>query len=238
MNLGVDREAMVRDVLVGYGRPASTPVAEVYGAAYNAERGVPRSTRPGQRRCSMPPAGAPAPSGSAKRTVRELIRAAVQRPGHAAARYRGGLRRGDETARHRHPAARHQLGRDRHPLRRLRGAARRRRDALQHRLAGLRHPAHPGARLVAVLEPRQLHRGRARRSAERARPSPPGPAKDELYRQIQAVYVAEPSQVFLVFLDHAYGYRDLGWNQSAPILEPHSHGVAWGPWWNLAAWTR
>ena len=28
---------MVRDVLVGYGRPASTPVAQAYGDAYNAQ---------------------------------------------------------------------------------------------------------------------------------------------------------------------------------------------------------
>lgn len=37
MNLGVDREAIVRDVLRGYGRQASTPVAEAYGAAYNPD---------------------------------------------------------------------------------------------------------------------------------------------------------------------------------------------------------
>lgn len=73
---------------------------------------------------------------------------------------------------------------------------------------------------------------------EQARASASGPAKDELYRRIQATYAAVPSQVFLVFLDHAYGYRELGWQQSAPILEPHSHGVGWGPWWDLAAWKR
>ena len=37
MNLGVDREAIVRDVLRGYGRQASTPVAEAYGAAYTLQ---------------------------------------------------------------------------------------------------------------------------------------------------------------------------------------------------------
>ena len=73
---------------------------------------------------------------------------------------------------------------------------------------------------------------------ERAAQAPAGPAKDELYRTIQSTYAAQPSHIFLVFLDHTYASRDTGWTQSAPIMEPHSHGVAWGPWWNLAAWTR
>ncbi|NLE81618.1 MAG: ABC transporter substrate-binding protein, partial [Rhodococcus sp.] len=37
LNLGVDREAIIDNVLAGYGRPASTPFSDVYGDAYNAE---------------------------------------------------------------------------------------------------------------------------------------------------------------------------------------------------------
>ena len=44
--------------------------------------------------------------------------------------------------------------------------------------------------------------------------------------------------VFLAFLHHTYAMRDTGWSSSSPILEPHSHGVAWGPWWNLPGWRR
>jgi peptide/nickel transport system substrate-binding protein len=42
----------------------------------------------------------------------------------------------------------------------------------------------------------------------------------------------------LVFLDHTYVSRDTEFTGSTPILEPHSHGVGWGPWWNLRDWTR
>jgi peptide/nickel transport system substrate-binding protein len=73
---------------------------------------------------------------------------------------------------------------------------------------------------------------------DRARELPGGPEKDDLYRRIQEVYAAEPSHVFLVFLDHTYGSRDRGWDPVQPILEPHSHGVTWGPWWRIGAWTR
>jgi ABC-type transport system substrate-binding protein len=34
LNRAVDRQAIVDHVLAGYGRPASTPLSEVYGAAY------------------------------------------------------------------------------------------------------------------------------------------------------------------------------------------------------------
>jgi peptide/nickel transport system substrate-binding protein len=76
------------------------------------------------------------------------------------------------------------------------------------------------------------------RLLDEARSAGPSPDTDARYREVQQRYVSEPSYVFLAFLDHTYAYRDLGWNQTAPILEPHSHGVSWGPWWHVAGWTR
>jgi peptide/nickel transport system substrate-binding protein len=73
---------------------------------------------------------------------------------------------------------------------------------------------------------------------QQARDAATTPENDARYRAIQTLYMSEPSYVFLAFLDHTYAYRNLGWQQGAPILEPHSHGVAWGPWWHVAAWTR
>ncbi|MFC9894628.1 ABC transporter substrate-binding protein [Nocardia sp. NPDC127579] len=58
------------------------------------------------------------------------------------------------------------------------------------------------------------------------------------YRELQTAFVAEPSYVFLVFLDHVYVAKDSGWTMSGPVLEPHAHGVTWGPWWSLQTWTR
>lgn len=58
------------------------------------------------------------------------------------------------------------------------------------------------------------------------------------YREVQRAYVADPGYVFLVFLDHTYVSKDSDWTMSGPVLEPHSHGVTWGPWWSLQTWSR
>ena len=60
--------------------------------------------------------------------------------------------------------------------------------------------------------------------------------RTEAYRTVQRQYVAAPPAVMLVFLEHVYVMRDGDWTGTEPVLEPHSHGVSWGPWWNLPDW--
>ena len=57
-------------------------------------------------------------------------------------------------------------------------------------------------------------------------------------RQALEAYVEDPGFVILVFLDHTYVSKDSDWQMSGPVLEPHSHGVTWGPWWSLQTWAR
>ena len=60
------------------------------------------------------------------------------------------------------------------------------------------------------------------------------------YKTVQDIYLADPSMVLLVFLDHTYvqvaSVTD-AWNGTSTILEPHEHGTAWGPWVNIEKWT-
>lgn len=70
----------------------------------------------------------------------------------------------------------------------------------------------------------------ARRAADPAE-------RTRLYRQAQRAYLQNPGHLFLVTLDHTYLVRDTGHTGPAPILEPHSHGATWGPWWAIAHWT-
>jgi len=57
------------------------------------------------------------------------------------------------------------------------------------------------------------------------------------YQRFQRAYAADPGMVFLTFLEHTYVLRE-GWQGYQPIVDPHAHGVTWGPWWNLEDWTR
>ncbi|MBB5790131.1 ABC transporter substrate-binding protein [Jiangella mangrovi] len=66
-------------------------------------------------------------------------------------------------------------------------------------------------------------------------------ARVEAYQHVQELYVADPSMVLLVFLDHTYVQKaSVGqeWDGLDTMLEPHEHGTAWGPWVNIADWTR
>lgn len=238
MNLGVDREAIVRDVLVGYGRPASTPVAQAYGNAYNADAQFTfdidrarslldetgwRADGDGIREKD----GARASFEllyNAQDTLRRdlaVAYAAAMKPLGVEVRPRGtswdeiDTRFGDSAV---------VLGGGSTPY----SIDSQVYDSLHTRVPDSSPYSNPGNFTAPGLDD----------MLERARRSASGPEKDGLYRSIQATYAAEPSHVFLVFLNHTYGYRDLGWQQSAPIMEPHSHGVSWGPWWNLQAWKR
>ncbi|MFC9440005.1 ABC transporter substrate-binding protein [Nocardia sp. NPDC057030] len=62
--------------------------------------------------------------------------------------------------------------------------------------------------------------------------------RTELYRHVQAEYHRDPAMLALVTTNHVYVMRDNGWRVTPTALEPHSHGVAWGPWYGLARWTR
>ncbi|MFL0579634.1 ABC transporter substrate-binding protein [Dietzia sp. 179-F 9C3 NHS] len=59
----------------------------------------------------------------------------------------------------------------------------------------------------------------------------------DLYAQVQDEYRTDPGYVVLATLRHTYAIRDTGYSGPAPILEPHAHGVTWGPWWSLGDWT-
>ncbi|GAB3235547.1 ABC transporter substrate-binding protein [Mycolicibacterium hippocampi] len=238
MNLAVDREALVRDVLVGYGRQASTPVAAVYADAYNADAQF--AFDAGRAGDLLDEAGWL--RGADQVREKDGVRASFELLYNA----QDTVRRDLAVA---FSAAMAPLGVDVRP----RGTSW---DEIDTRfgdsavvLAGGSTPYSIDSQVYDTLHTRQPDSSPYSNPGnftapgldellEQAGQLASGPEKDDLYRQIQATYAAEPSHVFLAFLDHTYAYRDRGWKQSAPILEPHSHGVSWGPWWDLGAWRR
>lgn len=71
-----------------------------------------------------------------------------------------------------------------------------------------------------------------------ARSEPDPKRRADLYGDVQQAYVDDPAYVMLAFPDHAYASRPAEMRGPAPILEPHTHGVTWGPWWRLADWSQ
>jgi peptide/nickel transport system substrate-binding protein len=55
------------------------------------------------------------------------------------------------------------------------------------------------------------------------------------YRQFQRAYIANPSLVCLVFVDHEYVMRD-DWTGYQQVVDGSTEDVTWGPWWNLDQW--
>lgn len=78
------------------------------------------------------------------------------------------------------------------------------------------------AEVDAALDAAQRAPDRASRAAE--------------LRRFQSAYAADPGMVFLTFLGHSYLTRDR-FDGYQPVVEPHTHGTTWGPWWNVEDWT-
>ncbi|APT85053.1 hypothetical protein CAQU_08185 [Corynebacterium aquilae DSM 44791] len=62
--------------------------------------------------------------------------------------------------------------------------------------------------------------------------------RDELYRSLQREYIENPAMLQIAYVDHMYVTRDQGYKTSPLVLEPHSHGVTFGPWLHINEWTK
>ncbi|MFE0647194.1 ABC transporter substrate-binding protein [Streptomyces sp. NPDC059534] len=55
------------------------------------------------------------------------------------------------------------------------------------------------------------------------------------YDTVQRELVKNPGYTFLTHIDHLYVVND-AWDGLGTQTEPHDHGLASGPWWNVEAW--
>ncbi|WP_374613604.1 ABC transporter substrate-binding protein [Gordonia sp. (in: high G+C Gram-positive bacteria)] len=237
MNLGVDRQAVVDDVLTGDGEPASTPVAPVYGASVYDEGAQFEFDADGARAAldaagwrtgadGVRVRGADRASFPLLYNAQDTLRrdlavafAAAMKPIGVEVLTRGTS--WDDIDSELGTAA-VVLGGGATPY----SLDSQIYDTLHTRVPNSSPYANPGDLTAPGLDA----------LLDEARASAPGPDNDLRYQRIQQVYAAQPSYVFLAFLHHTYAVRGEGWRHDAPILEPHSHGVTWGPWWNIPSW--
>ncbi|URM88863.1 ABC transporter substrate-binding protein [Streptomyces sp. MRC013] len=70
---------------------------------------------------------------------------------------------------------------------------------------------------------------KGRRTADKA-------ARKAAYDVVQRELVKNPGYTFLTHIDHLYVLADR-WDGPSTQVEPHDHGLAAGPWWNVEDWT-
>jgi peptide/nickel transport system substrate-binding protein len=61
-------------------------------------------------------------------------------------------------------------------------------------------------------------------------------ARKAAYDTVQRELVKNPGYTFLTHIDHLYVVND-SWDGLSTQVEPHDHGLASGPWWNVEDWT-
>lgn len=238
MNLAVDRQQMIDVTLLGHGRIAATPFAEAYGAAYEPEAVFDHDPD----------------------AARRLLDEAGWQPGADGVRVKDGVRAEFTLAYRPTDILRRDLA--------TAFAADMKEIGINVNLEGLEFSAiEPRVREFGVLLGgggmpysidtqvfASLHTpveggttwsnpggyGNAERDADlqAARSSSDDGERATIYRKIQTDYMTDPSAVYLVFLDHTYVSRADDWDRGSLVLEPHTHGANWGPWWNIRFWTR
>ncbi|MGW4240196.1 ABC transporter substrate-binding protein [Streptomyces sp. NPDC004749] len=73
------------------------------------------------------------------------------------------------------------------------------------------------------------------KALDTGRRSPDTAVREAAYDTVQRALVKNPGYTFLTHIDHVYVLADR-WDGLTTQVEPHEHGFAGGPWWNLEAW--
>ncbi|MBQ1081884.1 ABC transporter substrate-binding protein [Nocardiopsis sp. B62] len=238
MNLGVDRDGIVENVLAGHGRPAHTPVPDVYGEAHDPEAVF--AFDPDAAAELLDEAGwAEGPDGV---RVRDGDRAEFTLYYLASDH----LRRDLATA---FAAEMEPLGIEVD----IQGASW---DEMGENstgagilLGGGDKPYDLDTQVYATLHTREADTPTYENPGdfaipgvdedlEEARRTLDPDERVEAYHRVQQAYVENPTYVFMAFVDHTYVAAEDEWDRGPLVLEPHAHGVSWGPWWNLAEWRR
>ncbi|TCP45455.1 peptide/nickel transport system substrate-binding protein [Tamaricihabitans halophyticus] len=233
LNLAVDRQAMVDGLLGGHGSPASTPFSPALPEFVEPEATFDHDVAEAER----------------------ILDEAGWRAGDDGVRAKGGQRAAftvmyfaDDSLRKELAQAFASDAKDIGIEVELAGLDR---TAVQPRLAkdaivlGGGNPIDPDPQAYDALHSSRAGDGYANpghyrndevdTALDRARGTTDPAQRAAYYRQVQKAYVADPGLVYLVFLEHAYLMRER-WSGYQPVVEPHTHGTTWGPWWNVEKW--
>lgn len=238
LNIAVDRDKIVHEVLAGHGTPASTPVGEFYGDAYQptakfeldvkaAEKMLDEAgwakgddglrSKDGQK-ASIPftyPAGDSVRGDIAAEVAAQLKPLGITVDVEAA--------EWDQIEKNMTKQAIVYAGGEQ-PFN------------IDHQI---RAALHTHTKTSGVFDnPSDVEVPGADELLDRAGEETDETKANADYRKVQELYMDDPSYLIVAFLEHTYVANTQGWNVPKTTFEPHVHGSDWGPWWDLADWTK
>lgn len=238
INYGVDREAMVKGTLAGYGKPISTVLSSIYGDAYNSQVDFNFDITRAER----------------------LLDEAGWRKGADGIREKDGVKAhvpllyaGSDTVRRdmaiEFSAQMKKIGIDFETQASTWDEITPKLKEVAALLGGGSSPYDPDLMAYELLHTRTENTSDYSNPGnygsqelddllDQARGELDQDRRNELYRKVQELHAKNPSAVFLASIDHVYLQHSNKWNKGSLVLEPHIHGTTWGPWWDLRSWKR
>lgn len=243
LNLGVDREKMIADVYGGHGTPTSTFITEAYGDAYDPDSEFPYD--PEQAQQVLDAAGWK--MGDDGIRVKDGQRASfevIYFPNRDAARKDLTLAAASDLKK---------IGIEIIPVSKESSAVTEevyRTSAVM--LGGGGEPYTVDGQIYHVLHSKYAKPGvgakwdnasnyvnpKIDKLLDEARVEGDATKRAELYRQLQKEYRQKPGMLVLTYGAHSYVMRDQGYQIDEQIIEPHAHGVNFGPWYSIDSWRK
>lgn len=238
LNIAVDRDAIVDEVLGGHGTPASTPVGEFYGDAYEPSARFELDVKAAER--MLDDAGWTKNSDGVRTKEGQTATIPFTYPA-------GDSVRGDIAA---------EVAAQLKPLGISVEVEAGEWDEIEKSMtkqaivyAGGEQPYNIDHQIRAALHthtstsgvfdnPSDVEIPGADELLDQAAEEPDETKANADYRTVQDLYMDDPSYLIVAFLEHTYVADTQGWDIPDTTFEPHVHGSDWGPWWNLAEWTK
>ena len=238
LNLAIDRDKVVDEVLGGHGTPASTPVGEFYGDAYEPSAAFDHDVEAAKQLLDKAGWKAGGDGPRSKDGTQAVID--VTYPA-------GDTVRGDIAA---------EIAAQLKPLGITMKVKAMEWDEIEKDMANLaivyaggEQPYNIDHQISASLHTRTKTSGvfdnpsnvevpGADKLLDHAAVETDEKMADADYRSVQDKYMDAPSYLIVAFLEHTYVADTQGWDVPKTTFEPHVHGSDWGPWWNLADWRK
>lgn len=244
VNLAVDRESMAKNVMKGNARPNSTYLADFYGDAYDPNLEIPFDTAKAEK--ILDDAGwVKGKDGIRQKGNQRAAFDVIYFPNRDQARKDLTLAAASDLKK---------IGIEITPVARDSGSVTR--DDYKNTpvmLGGGGTPYTVDGQIYTILHSKYAKYGVGAKwdnasdyvnpaidaLLDKARIEMDQAKRDDMYRQIQKLYVEKPAMLQLVYVNHVYVERDRGMTHpDTTIVEPHGHGLNFGPWYNMAAWHK